>query len=81
VLTQPMADAPGTTFNYNGGNPYLLSALINKKSGQNALDYAKKELFEPLGIKSANWGSVDAQGITNGEAGLFLSPHDMARFG
>jgi len=46
---------------YNGGNSYLLSALINKKSGQNALDYAKKELFEPLGIKSANWGSVDAQ--------------------
>jgi hypothetical protein len=33
VLTQPMADAPRTTFNYNGGNPYLLSALINKKFG------------------------------------------------
>jgi len=49
---------------YNGGNSYLLSALINKKSGQNALDYAKKELFEPLGIKSANWGSVDAQSRT-----------------
>ena len=56
VLNQPMADAPGANFNYNGGNPYLLSALINKKSGQNALDFAKKELFEPLGIKSAKWG-------------------------
>ena len=40
-----------------------------------------KELFEPLGIKSAKWGTVDAQGVTNGEAGLFLAPHDMARIG
>jgi CubicO group peptidase (beta-lactamase class C family) len=81
VLNQPMADMPGAKFNYNGGNPYLLSALINKKSGQNAFDFAKKELFEPLGIKSAKWGPADTQGITDGEAGLFLSPHDMARFG
>jgi CubicO group peptidase (beta-lactamase class C family) len=81
VLNQPVADAPGANFNYNGGNPYLLSVLINKKSGQNALDFAKKELFEPVGIKSAKWGPVDAQGVTNGESGLFLSPHDMARFG
>src|SRR5258708_4044578 len=76
-----MAGSPGTSFNYNGGNPYLLSALINKKSGQNAFDFAKKELFEPLGIKSAKWGAVDAQGVTDGEAGLFLSPHDMAKIG
>lgn len=81
VLNQPMAGAPGANFNYNGGNPYLLSALINKKSGQNALDFARKELFEPLGIKSAKWGPVDAQGVTDGEAGLFLSPRDMARIG
>jgi hypothetical protein len=81
VLDRPMVGAPGASFYYAGGNPYLLSALINKKSGQNAFDFARKELFEPLGIKSAKWGTVDAQGITNGEAGLFLSPHDMARIG
>src|SRR4029078_7387808 len=39
VLNQPMAEMPGAKFNYNGGNPYLLSALVNKKSGQNALDF------------------------------------------
>lgn len=81
VLNQPMADAPGAHFNYAGGNPYLLSALINRKSGQNAFDFAKKELFEPLGIKSAKWGEPDAQGVIDGEAGLSLSPHDMARIG
>ena len=81
LLSQPMVGAPGAIFNYNGGNPYLLSALITERSGQNAFDFAKKELFEPLGIKSAKWGSIDAQGVTNRAAGLFLSPHDMARIG
>ncbi|MCK1541597.1 serine hydrolase [Bradyrhizobium sp. 179] len=81
VLNQPMATVPGASFNYNGGNPYLLSALVNVKSGQNAFDFAKKELFEPLGIKSAKWGQVDDQGVTDGEAGLYLAPHDMARIG
>jgi CubicO group peptidase (beta-lactamase class C family) len=81
VLSQPMSSAPGTTFYYNSGNPYVLSALITKKTGQNAFDFAKKELFGPLGIKSAKWGRVDGQGVTDGEAGLSLAPHDMARIG
>jgi CubicO group peptidase (beta-lactamase class C family) len=81
VLNQPMSDPPGSRFNYNSGNPYVLSALITRKTGQSAFDFAKKELFEPLGITSARWGQVDAQGVTDGEAGLFLSPHDMARLG
>jgi CubicO group peptidase (beta-lactamase class C family) len=81
VLTQPMSNRPGSQFHYNSGNPYVLSALITKMTGQSAFDFAKKELFEPLGITSARWGQVDAQGVTDGEAGLFLSPHDMARVG
>jgi CubicO group peptidase (beta-lactamase class C family) len=81
VLSQPMSSAPGTKFYYNSGNPYVLSALITKKTGQSAFDFAKKELFEPLGIKSAAWGRVDAQGVTDGEAGLSLSPRDMAKVG
>ena len=81
VLSQPMSSAPGTKFYYNSGNPYVLSALITRKTGQSALDFAKKELFGPLGITSAKWGAVDAQGVTDGEAGLSLAPHDMARLG
>lgn len=81
VLDQPMSNAPGSQFYYNGGNPYLLSALITRKTGQSALDFARKELFAPLGITSEAWGRVDAQGVSDGEAGLYLSPHDMARIG
>jgi CubicO group peptidase (beta-lactamase class C family) len=81
VLNQPMSNPPGSQFYYNSGNPYVLSALITKKTEQNAFDFAKKELFEPLGVTSARWGQADAQGVTDGGAGLSLSPHDMARFG
>jgi CubicO group peptidase (beta-lactamase class C family) len=81
VLNQPMSNPPGSKFYYNSGNPYVLSALITKKTGQSAFDFARKELFEPLGITSAQWGQVDAQGVTDGEAGLSLSPPDMARIG
>jgi CubicO group peptidase (beta-lactamase class C family) len=81
VLNQPMSDAPGTKFYYNSGNPYVLSALITRKTGQSAFDFAKKELFGRVGITSARWGRVDAQGVTDGEAGLSLAPHDMARIG
>ncbi|WP_426439373.1 serine hydrolase domain-containing protein [Bradyrhizobium genosp. P] len=81
VLDQPMSDAPGSKFYYNSGNPYVLSALITRKTGQSAFDFAKTELFSPLGITSAAWGRVDAQGISDGEAGLYLAPHDMARIG
>ena len=73
VLDQPMANEPGSKFYYNSGNPYVLSALITRKTGQSAFDFAE-ELFEPLGITSARWGRVDAQGVTDGEAGLFSHP-------
>jgi CubicO group peptidase (beta-lactamase class C family) len=81
VLNQPMSGVPGAKFYYNSGNPYVLSAVITRKTGQSALDFAKQQLFGPLGITSAKWGRVDAQGVTDGEAGLSLSPHDMARIG
>jgi hypothetical protein len=81
VLSQPMLHAPGTSFYYNSGNPYVLSALITKKAERNAFEFAKEELFKPLGISSARWGRVDAQGVTDGESGLYLTPLDMARIG
>ena len=81
VLSQPMSDPPGARFYYNGGNPYVLSALITKKAGRDALDFARDELFKPLGISSVRWGEADAQGVTDGESGLYLAPRDMAKLG
>jgi CubicO group peptidase (beta-lactamase class C family) len=81
VLGRPMADVPGTRFNYKAGDPYLLSALTNRLTGQNALEFARRELFAPLGIDDVRWAPIDKQGVVTGEAGLFLTPHDMAKLG
>ena len=81
VLSQPMSDPPGARFYYDSGNPYVLSALITRKTGRDALDFARDELFKPLGISSVRWDDDDAQGVTDGESGLYLTPRDMAKLG
>ena len=81
VLDQPMSDPPGEKFAYKGGDTYLLSALITKVTGQNALEFAKRELFAPLGITDVRWAPIDKQGVVTGEAGMRVTPHDMAKLG
>ena len=80
VLDRPMSNPPGDIFNYNSGNPHLLSAILTKLTGMSALEYAKTKLFGPLGISDVSW-SFDSQGISNGGWGLYLKPRDMARIG
>jgi CubicO group peptidase (beta-lactamase class C family) len=80
ILDGPMSSAPGNTFNYDSGNPHLLSAIVTKLTRISALDYAKAKLFGPLGINDLFW-SHDPQGISNGGGGLALQPRDMAKIG
>jgi CubicO group peptidase (beta-lactamase class C family) len=80
ILDRPMANAPGSAFNYNSGNPHLLSAIITKLTRMSTLDYAKAKLFGPLGINDVFWPH-DPQGISVGGYGLSLLPRDMAKIG
>jgi CubicO group peptidase (beta-lactamase class C family) len=80
VLDRPIATKPGAAFNYDSGNPQLLSAILTRLTGQSALDYARKRLFEPLGISDVFWRS-DPRGVSIGGYGLLLQPRDMAKFG
>src|SRR3954451_16919317 len=80
ILYRPMAQPPGMTFEYNSGNSHLLSAIVSRLTGRSALDYAKAQLFGPLGISDVFWRR-DPQGISAGGAGLYLQPRDMAKIG
>jgi CubicO group peptidase (beta-lactamase class C family) len=80
ILDRPMSNTPGDIFNYNSGNPHLLSAILTKLTGMSAEDYAKARLFGPLGITDWKWRR-DPQGISTGGNGLALLPRDMARIG
>jgi len=80
ILDHVMARAPGAAFDYNSGNPHLLSAILSKVTGRSALDYAREKLFGPLGIEDVLWRH-DPQGVSTGGFGLYLRPRDMARLG
>ena len=80
VLDRPMAQAPGTGFNYNSGSWHLMSAILTKTTGKSAADYAAQRLFGPLGIADVTW-SKDAQGISTGGFGIYMHPRDMAKLG
>jgi CubicO group peptidase (beta-lactamase class C family) len=81
VLSRPMSDPPGLHFYYNSGNPYVLSAIVTEKTGRDALDFARDELFKPLGVSSVRWRDADAQDVRDGGTGLYVAPRDMAKLG
>lgn len=79
-LAQPVDHEPGTFFVYNSGATYMLSAIVQKLTGQTVLDYLKPRLFGPLGIEGEDW-EVDPNGINTGGWGLRLRTEDIAKFG
>ena len=50
VFNRPMAAPAGTRFNYNGGGTAVLAQILAGRVGMPLPDYARKHLFEPLGI-------------------------------
>lgn len=83
LLDLPVSDPPGTRWIYCSGAAHLLSAVLQQATGQDARSYANTYLFQPLGIPAVmeeDWGT-DPGGLTNGIAGLYLTPRDLARFG
>lgn len=81
MLDLPMTDAPGTRFAYNSGAVHLLSAVVRKMSGMNALSFAHRHLFEPLGISDVIWPADPRGEDSHGWGDLQLRPHDMAKIG
>ena len=71
---------PGTEFQYNSLNTYVLSAIITKRTGETLTEYLTPRLFAPLGITKYYWETCP-KGITKGGWGLFLCAEDMAKLG
>ena len=70
--------APGEGFSYNSMNSYLLSAILQKKTGKTLEAFVDERLFSPLGIKNYFWESSKT-GVTKGGWGLYLSPESWAK--
>jgi CubicO group peptidase (beta-lactamase class C family) len=79
VLGLPATAPAGQDFFYNTGALTLLSAIIRKVTGRPLDEFARENLFEPMGITGVEWVRVKADSDAGG--GLRLRPRDMAKIG
>ncbi|MCD7971721.1 MAG: beta-lactamase family protein [Candidatus Azobacteroides sp.] len=79
-LAFPIIHKPGSQFVYNSMATYVLSAILQKVTGEKLPDYLYPRLFRPLGITGIIW-QESPQGITTGGWGLYITTEDMAKMG
>jgi CubicO group peptidase (beta-lactamase class C family) len=80
ALSRPFAVDPGSDFNYNGGLTQVIAAVLERSTKTSLPDYARRTLFDPLGIREFEWlGDLD--GMPSAASGLRLRPRDLAKFG
>jgi hypothetical protein len=58
----------------------MLSAIVQKATGETVLDFLQPRLFQPLDIERPAW-ETSPQGISTGGYGLSIRTEDTARFG
>jgi hypothetical protein len=79
-LATPIPFKPGTVFLYNSLGTFMLSAILQKVTGQKVIDYLKPRLFDPLGISGMDW-EENMMSINTGGWGLRVKTEDMAKLG
>lgn len=74
-----LSNVPGTQFQYHSGSHQILSGIISKTSKLNTKQFAKKYLFEPLGIKIGFMRKYGKYYCGFGDS--YFTSRDIARFG
>jgi len=72
--------APGTAFDYNSMNTYMLAAIVRRKTGMTLTEYLTPRLYEPLGIEEHYWETCP-NGTEKGGWGLSLTMESVAKIG
>lgn len=81
VLDLPMESNPGEKSSYCSGNIQLLDKIIENVSHQSLHDFAKQNLFDPLGIKHFTWDYMPNKTHEDDFGQVQLTPREMAKFG
>ena len=72
--------APGTEFNYNSMNSYILARIVAELSGRSVIDYVSERIFAPLDITNYFW-EIGPENVEKGGWGLYLSTESWAKIG
>ena len=81
VLSRPLIEKPGSTWNYNGGTTQLLAAIIKKVSGMEIDKFANRYLFLPMEIDHYEWTKFPGTDLPAAASGLRLTSRDLLKFG
>jgi CubicO group peptidase (beta-lactamase class C family) len=80
AMQRPVARPHGALFNYDTPSSHLLSAVLARHTGGSTERFARRALFEPLGITHYSW-DADSQGNVAGGHGLHLRTADLVKLG
>ena len=80
ALSQPIIGPPGQTWVYNGGATAIIGELIEAGTGERLEDYARRVLFDPLGIGKTDWVK-GYHGRASAASGLRMTAPDLAKIG
>ena len=81
VVDLPALANPGDTSLYCTGGVVLLGEIISQAAGMGLDTFASRYLFEPLGIKNAQWRYFNQQKKVDSGGHLHLTPRDMGKIG
>jgi CubicO group peptidase (beta-lactamase class C family) len=57
AIRAELAFKPGTRFSYSSSGTILTAEIVQRLSGQSIQDFVRREIIEPLGLKSTGLGS------------------------
>jgi CubicO group peptidase (beta-lactamase class C family) len=79
-LAQPFAHEPGTEFLYDSGATFMVSALVQRTTGQTIVDYLRPRLFDPLGMGPVET-HLSPDGVATGGWGMSVTTEALAALG
>lgn len=80
ALDRPLVSRSGQHFAYCSQGSNVLSAVLTRATGMTAEAFARRYLYEPLGIGRVIWPK-DPQGNGHGWGDTYMLPEDMAKIG
>jgi CubicO group peptidase (beta-lactamase class C family) len=82
ILNPDLYFTPGTDFKYSSYSTTLLSAIINRTTGQKTSEFAEDNLLDPIGISREDWyWEENSEGYNYGGFGLWFTPQAMSKIG
>lgn len=71
--------APGTRWAYSNVNYMILAEIVRKVTGQSLADYARREIFEPLGMNDSRFNDDIGEVVPHRATGYTLRPDGTFR--